>query len=226
MKPSALLLCLLILQAAPLWAGIAECERLASSERDGCYLAKAERAGDCALIGEVGAREQCFQAIIETRAKSYRDCDELYAQHQPPCYARITYENSRNQMACEQLQTDFREECYVYFAFMGGSGDITACSSISPKYLGRCIEFFFERTPPGSPDDCRALFGNAYYEECVEHVNRKTNPIQAALSFVESCWAFMTSPDFVVGASIVVSLAIAGFIAYVVFRTKNKSGGA
>ncbi|PIY59900.1 hypothetical protein COY95_04630, partial [Candidatus Woesearchaeota archaeon CG_4_10_14_0_8_um_filter_47_5] len=76
MKPAVLLLCLLLLSTLPAWAELAECERMAPSEKDGCYLAKAENGRDCALIRGVDAREQCFQALIETRAKSYRDCDE------------------------------------------------------------------------------------------------------------------------------------------------------
>ncbi|PIY59899.1 hypothetical protein COY95_04625, partial [Candidatus Woesearchaeota archaeon CG_4_10_14_0_8_um_filter_47_5] len=119
-------------------------------------------------------------------------------------------------------QVEFREECYVYFAVMRSPGDITTCGSVSPNYRDRCLEVFFDRTGPKSPDDCRGLFGNAYYDECVGYVNRKGNPIQMALSLVETSWTVLTSPDFVVWASVLVSVTIAGFIAYVVLKTKGK----
>ncbi|MFH1448430.1 MAG: hypothetical protein ABIG39_06200 [Candidatus Micrarchaeota archaeon] len=201
---------LLILLLVPyLFASlILECEEMVSEERDGCYLGKAKQPEQCNNIKSVYFRDQCFLAFAETHAQSYRECDVLYVQYHALCYARITYEGNDNATACGELEPDFKEECYVYYVTHKNPGQITACSSIPLNYQESCRKRLYETMAPKDERDCKSLFGERYYQECVDYLESKTNSISIALSFIASVWAFVSSPWTVAGTSIAIVLVI------------------
>ncbi len=200
---------------------IAECEQMPPQERDGCYLGKSVQPDQCANILDPKVRDQCFLAIAEQHARTYRDCDRLYAQYQPLCYSRLAYGVSKSSMSCEDLPLEFREYCYFYFADKNSGGKIAACEAIPPQYKQGCLEEFFKKTLLQSESDCSA-FGERYRGDCAKYVGSKSNPISFSLSFIEGAIAFLTSPNVVAGASFVVILVILLFFLRVANRGMRK----
>ncbi|MFH0817423.1 MAG: hypothetical protein V1909_02200 [Candidatus Micrarchaeota archaeon] len=191
-------------------------------ERDGCYLAKSRIPTDCLFISDVIVRDQCFLAIAESHAKTYRDCDGLYLQYQPICYARITYQDKKNQMACEDLQPEFKSYCYFYYADMKSGGRLSSCETIPPQYKQECLRNFFTKASVKSEADCKGTFGGRYYEDCASYAGSKTNPVAIVLTFIQSALAFLTSGTVVMVISVIVFLSLALFMIKVLLRIFEK----
>lgn len=213
----------LLLLSVMLFAQTAEeCEKMIPTERDGCYLGRARTADECLPISDLHVREQCFTVIAEQYATSYRDCDRLYSGFQPICYARVTFMKDRNHLACEQLQQDFRGECYIYYAIHNPPGTIISCGGIPPNYKDKCIERFFEKASLQSESDC-AAFGDYYGDRCKEYFNSKTNIQQRFVLFLESAWNFVSSQWTVAGISLIIFLIFLVFGARVLSRALRMS---
>ncbi len=203
--------------------GIDECDRMTSIQKDGCYLSRAKGAEECAYIGDPKVRDECYLAIAEARATSYTECDRLFSQYQPVCYARITYQGKKNQMACEELQAEFKEECYVYFAAHSSAGGIESCESIPPNYKERCLEAFFAKTGPKSEADCRSFFSEKYLAPCIGYVDSRENAAQKFVGLLGSSWSFLTAPWTIAGIAIFVVLLIFFIMMRVWMRAAKKS---
>ncbi|MFH1470657.1 MAG: hypothetical protein ABIF01_02830 [Candidatus Micrarchaeota archaeon] len=207
---------------------IGECEEIATYEKDGCYLAKSRQPDQCMNILDPTMRDQCFILIAESHAKTYGDCDRLYQEYQPICYARISYLEDSNPMACDRAVPEYRSYCYYYYADKRSNGQIMSCGSIPPQYKQDCLTTFFKKASIRSEDDCAVAFGERYSEECRNYVGSKNNPITVSLSFVESAWSFLSSGSTILWGSIVVFLAILIFLLSVVsraWRTGKEKGG-